>query len=136
MQAEVVKAQWRRDVNEVTEDAATAGEASYPAYHVRFDTFGDELNQKDLSFRGWRSKHAQSPVPGTGLIARHLNDSLEDGWQIQVGRDRENRVENLLYLAHRRSVTRATNELGRPACGVKVPTMDRLVRPPHAGSPG
>jgi hypothetical protein len=107
MRAEIVQAQRRGDVDEVTEDAEAARVTADPAHSVRIDSVGDKLSKNDLAFSRWRSEHAKRPVPRVGLVARHLNDSLKDGGKFQVGRDREDRVEDPLYLDHRRSVTRA-----------------------------
>ena len=45
-------------------------------------------------------EHAECPVLRPGLITRDLDDSLEHGGQLQVRRDREDRIENPLHLAH------------------------------------
>jgi len=91
----------------MTEDAEAAWVTADPAHRIRVNSLSDELNKKDLAFSRWRSEHAQRPILRVGLVARQLNDSLEDGGKFQVGRDCEDRIENPLYLTHRRSVTRA-----------------------------
>ena len=70
------------------------------AHHGIIDTLGDELGQQDLTLRGLGPEHADGAVLRPGLVAGDLDDSLEHGGQLQVRRDREDRIENPLHLAH------------------------------------
>ncbi len=105
MRAEVVQPQRRGDLNELTEDSEALGGATDPAHRIGVDSLGDELNQVDVAFVGRRAEHAHRPVLRVGLVARHLDDSLEDGGKFKIRRNREDRVEDPLHITHRRSVT-------------------------------
>ena len=112
VRAEVIESQRLRLVNDVTEDPESPRGVPDLAHDAVIDALGDELGQQDLAIRGLGRQHAERAVPRSGLIARHLDDSFEHGGQLQVGRDREDRVENPLHLAHdaKRSLARVIRQ--------------------------
>ena len=129
MRAEVVESQRLRLADDEAEDPESPGEMPNPAHEVIVDSLGDELGQQDLALRGGRTKHADGAVLRSSLIAGDLDDSLQYGGQLQVRRDREDRVENPLHLGHAPRVAASSNGCRRRFSGDILNLLNMRVHP-------